>query len=110
VLKLAANEAAAACVAIGANDDTVAVLGKTRKLLLFKLDELPVMTRGRGVVLQRHAKGGFSDAKTFKFDDGPTWRSGKRRRTEMAIKPWLGRRGQAGRLPPKGFSRANRFT
>ena len=110
VLKLATNEAAAACVAIGANDDTVAVLGKTRKLLLFKLDELPVMTRGRGVVLQRHAKGGFSDAKTFKFDDGLTWRSGKRRRTEMAIKPWLGRRGQAGRLPPKGFSRANRFT
>jgi topoisomerase-4 subunit A len=110
VLKLAANEAAAACVAIGANDDTVAVLGKTSKLLLFKLDELPVMTRGRGVVLQRHAKGGFSDAKTFKFDDGLTWRSGKRRRTEMAIKPWLGRRGQAGRLPPKGFSRANRFT
>ncbi len=110
VLNLATGEEAATCATVGANDDTVAVLGKTRRLLLFRLDELPVMTRGRGVVLQRYAKGGLADAKTFKLDEGLTWRNGERLRTEMAIKPWLGRRAQAGRLPPKGFTRANRFT
>ena len=110
MLNLAADEEAAACVAVGADDDTVAVLGKTRKLLLFKIDELPVMTRGRGLVLQRYAKGGLADAKTFKFDEGRTRRSGERLRTEIASDPWRGRRAQAGRLPPKGFTRANRFT
>ena len=103
VLNLAAGEEAQACVTVGENDDTVAVLGKTRRLLMFKLDELPVMTRGRGVVLQRYAKGGLADAKTFKFDEGLTWRNGQRLRTETVLDPWLGRRAQAGRLPPKGF-------
>jgi topoisomerase-4 subunit A len=109
VLNLAPGEEATACAAVGARDDTVAVLGGARRLLLFKLDELPVMTRGRGVILQRYAQGRLADVKTFKFGEGLTWRSGTRLRTETAIEPWLGRRAQAGRLPPKGFTRANRF-
>ncbi|MDP6788128.1 MAG: DNA topoisomerase IV subunit A [Rhodospirillales bacterium] len=110
VLNLAAGEEAAACAVVGADDDTVAVLGKSRRLLLFKLDELPAMNRGRGVVLQRYAKGGLADVKTFKRKEGLSWRNGGRPRTEMEIESWFGRRAQAGRLPPKGFTRANRFT
>ena len=90
--------------------DMVAVVGENRKLLLFKLDELPEMTRGRGVILQKYRDGGLSDARAFKRSDGLTWRSGQGVRTETNLKDWTGQRAQAGRLPPHGFPKSNRFT
>ena len=67
------------------------------------------MTRGRGVTLQKYKDGGLADAKVFTLSDGLTWRSGERTRTEMDLEPWIGRRAQAGRLPPHGFAKVNRF-
>jgi len=85
--------------------DSVAIVGDNRKLLIFPLKEIPEMARGRGVILQRYKDGGTSDAKVFNLKDGLTWKSGDRERTETDLKDWVGERAQAGRLPPKGFSR-----
>ena len=108
VLNLGAGGEAAICAVV--DGDTVAVIGDNRKLLLFSLDDVPVMTRGRGVILQRYRDGGLADAKTFKRADGLTWRSGDRTRTQGELADWLGTRGQSGRLPPTGFPRSNRFS
>lgn len=110
VLNLPDGEEAATCVAIGEGNDAVAVIGDNRKLLIFPLEELPVMTRGRGVMLQRYVKGGLADVTTLTLAEGLSWRAGSRTRTETRLDGWLGKRSQAGRLPPQGFPRANRFT
>jgi topoisomerase-4 subunit A len=89
--------------------DSVAVVGENHKLIIFPLDELPEMTRGRGVKLQSYKDGGLSDAKTFVLDEGLTWKSGDRTRTETDLLAWVGKRAQAGRLAPKGFPRSNNF-
>ena len=83
--------------------DTVAVIGKNRKLLLFPLSELPEMGRGRGVTLQKSKGGELDDVRTFAIEQG--WPVGFRDsdKKENAPKNWLGARGQAGLLPPKGF-------
>jgi topoisomerase-4 subunit A len=102
-------EGGAASVCAPVEGDMVAVIGENRKLLLFKLAELPEMSRGRGVILQRYKDGALSDLKTFKLADGLSWRSGQGVRVETELRDWIGERGQAGRLPPKGFPRDNRF-
>ncbi|HWA44914.1 MAG TPA: DNA topoisomerase IV subunit A [Hypericibacter adhaerens] len=109
VLNLAEGEEAAAYALIEEGDDHVAVVGTNRKLLLFPMAELPEMTRGRGVILQKYKDGGLSDVKSFRLKAGLTWRSGDRSRTETALKDWVGQRAQAGRLPPQGFPRSNKF-
>jgi topoisomerase-4 subunit A len=108
VLNLAEGVEAAACVPV--DGDTVAVVGDNRKLLLFPLNDLPEMTRGRGVILQRYKDGGLSDVKSFDYKQGLTWRQGdQRHKTETALADWRGQRGQSGRLPPQGFARNNKF-
>jgi topoisomerase-4 subunit A len=92
--------------------DHVAVVGDNRKLVVFNLDELPVMTRGQGVQLQRYRDGGMADATTFVLADGLSWQmggSGERTRTETEIRMWKVARGAAGRMPPQGFPKDNRF-
>jgi topoisomerase IV subunit A len=90
--------------------DAVALVGDNRKMLIVKLDDIPLMTRGRGVILQRYKTGGLADAKVFRLADGLSWRQGESRtRTETDLAPWLGARGAAGRLAPNGFPRSNRF-
>ena len=109
VLTLSDGEEAAACSAVGEKDDAVAVVGSNRKLLVFPLAALPALGRGRGVIVQRYGMGGLSDAKTIVKASGLTWRSGKGTRTETNLKPWFGKRAQAGKNVPKGFPRSNRF-
>ncbi|MEE2971343.1 MAG: DNA gyrase subunit A, partial [Pseudomonadota bacterium] len=92
-----------------ADGDSIAVVGENRKLLIFPFDELPVMSRGRGVVLQRYKDSGLSDATVFTLAEGLTWRAGERSRTETDLLAWIGKRAQAGRIAPRGFSSANRF-
>jgi topoisomerase-4 subunit A len=97
---------------IGAAEDSVAVIGDNRKLLIFPLSELPEMARGQGVQLQRYRDGGLSDAMTFHFADGLSWTMGGetgRTRTEGDMTPWRITRGASGRMPPNGFPRDNRF-
>jgi topoisomerase-4 subunit A len=91
--------------------DAVALVGDNRRLLIVKLDDVPLMTRGRGVILQRYKSGGLADCKVFRLAEGLSWRQGESRtRTETDLAPWLGARGGAGRLVPTGFPRSNRFT
>ncbi|MBW7909753.1 MAG: DNA topoisomerase IV subunit A [Alphaproteobacteria bacterium] len=98
------------CFAVEPNHDQVATIGQNRKLLVFPLDQVPEMTKGVGVILQRHKDGGLSDAKTFRLKDGLTWYSAGKERVETNLKAWRGERAQAGVLPPNGFPRANKFS
>jgi topoisomerase IV subunit A len=100
------EEARAICEVRG---DYVAVIGENRKLLIFKLAELPEMSRGKGITLQKYKDGGLSDVTTLNLKEGLSWKSGAGTRTETAIKEWVGERAQAGRLPPQGFARSNKF-
>ncbi len=91
--------------------DHVAVVGDNRKLLVFALDELPEMARGKGVRLQKYKDGGLSDATTFVLADGLSWKDpAGRTRTETDLTEWLAKRATAGRMAPRGFPRDNRFT
>jgi topoisomerase-4 subunit A len=89
--------------------DHVAVVGTSRKLLVFPLDQVPEMQRGAGVMLQKYAGGKLADLKVFTLVDGLTWRLGENTRREMSIRDWLGARAQVGRLPPNGFPRDGTF-
>ncbi|WP_226017461.1 DNA topoisomerase IV subunit A [Novosphingobium sp. FKTRR1] len=97
---------------IAAEHDHVAVMGENRKLVIFALSEVPVLARGQGVGLQRYKDGGLADAITLKLEDGLTWAMGGdsgRTRVEKDLLPWKVARGAAGRLPPNGFPRDNKF-
>lgn len=103
---------AKAQVLVPAVGDHVATIGENRKLLVFRLDEVPDMSRGKGVRLQKYKDGGISDARIFAMKDGLTWKDSAGR-TFTVVKPelndWIGARAEAGRLPPKGFPKNNRF-
>jgi topoisomerase IV subunit A len=97
---------------IPAEHDHVAVVGDNRKLILFSLEELPLMAKGQGVTLQRYRDGGLADVTTLKLDDGLTWKMGGdsgRVRVEKDMRLWKVARGAAGRMPPQGFPRDNKF-
>jgi len=92
--------------------DHVAVVGENRKLVVFSLSEMPVLAKGQGVTLQRYRDGGMADAVTFKLDEGLSWKMGGesgRTRTEGDMRLWKVARGAAGRMPPNGFPRDNKF-
>ncbi|MFV0643740.1 MAG: DNA topoisomerase IV subunit A [Sphingomonadaceae bacterium] len=97
---------------IASEHDHVAIVGDNRKLVVFSLEELPVLSRGQGVTLQRYRDGGLADATSFTLEQGLSWQmggKGDRTRTEAEIWQWKVARGAAGRLPPQGFPRDNRF-
>jgi topoisomerase-4 subunit A len=98
-----------AALCVPADGDSVAVIGENRKLLVFPVDQVPEMARGRGVQLQAYRDGGLSDAKVFTRAEGLSWTLGGRTRTETDLRPWLGNRAGAGKAPPNGFPRGNRF-
>ncbi|MGY4802141.1 DNA topoisomerase IV subunit A [Teichococcus aerofrigidensis] len=98
---------AAACVP--AEGDSVAIIGENRKLLVFPLEQVPEMMRGRGVALQGYRDGGLADVKVFTATAGLTWRIGERVRLETDLTTWRGNRAGAGKQPPNGFPRNNRF-
>ena len=91
--------------------DFVATVGQNRKVLIFPIDELPVMSRGKGVRMQKYKDGGLNDATTFHFIDGLSWLDpAGRRRIETELADWIGKRAGAGRMAPRGFPRENKFT
>ncbi|KUR73292.1 DNA topoisomerase IV subunit A [Novosphingobium sp. FSW06-99] len=97
---------------IAPEHDHVAVIGDNRKLVVFALNEVPVLAKGQGVTLQRYRDGGMADAITLRLEDGMSWPMGGdsgRTRTEKDLLPWKVARGAAGRLPPSGFPRDNKF-
>jgi len=99
-------------VCTDAQGDHVAIIGENRKLLIFPVKQVPEMTRGKGVRLQRYKDGGVSDAKVFTLKDGLTWKDTSGRTWTVAkedLRDWMGDRTEAGRLPPKGFPKSNKF-
>ncbi len=108
VLNPGKNARAIACCMV--EGDHVATIGTNRKLLVFPLDQIPPMKRGQGVTLQKFKDAGLADVKTFTMAEGLSWRVGERTRIEEDMTPWLGSRAGAGKLPPVGFPRSNRFS
>ncbi len=99
------------CKRIASGDDHVACVGENRKVLVFPLDELPEMGRGKGVRLQKYKDGGLSDARSFALSEGLSWLDpAGRTRTETDLTEWMGKRAATGRMAPRGFPRDNRFT
>jgi len=92
--------------------DHVAIVGENRKMVVFPLEQLPEMTRGKGVPLQRYKDGGISDIKCFAMDAGLSWEDSAGRafnRTKEELLEWMGDRASAGRTVPKGFPRSGKF-
>lgn len=103
------NEACAITEVLG---NTVAVIGENRKMLIFPLDQVSEMARGRGTRLQKYKDGGLSDIAVFDATAGLTWKDSAGREFSATMKElaeWQGSRGDAGRLPPKGFPKSNKF-
>ena len=93
--------------------DHIAVVGENRKLLVFSLEELPEMTRGKGVRLQKYKDGGLVDLKCFALEGGLSWHDPAGRTRTVArpeLDEWMGKRAATGRMAPRGFPRDNRFT
>ena len=107
VLTLEEGRVAAACVP--AEGDHVAIIGNNRKMAVFPLDQVPAMGRGKGVALQKYKDGRLADVKVFALADGLTWLSGGRTYRVTDLTGWLGPRASAGRMPPNGFPKSNRF-
>jgi len=109
VLNVSGTDEAVACAVV--QGDHVAVIGENRKLLIFPLDEVNEMTRGKGVRLQRYKDGGLGDVKTFRLKDGLiVYDRSNRARVFTDLKEWRGERAQAGRLPPKGYPSGDKFS
>ncbi len=113
VLNVGATEEAVRCVVVPEDADHVAVVGSNRKIVIFPLQDMPVMTRGKGVILQKYKKGGgaiLRDVKAFALAEGLTFRFSSGRRTETDLVRWLAKRAGAGALAPRGFPASNRFS
>ena len=90
--------------------DYVATVGDNRKVLIFDLEELPIMQRGKGVRLQKYKDGGLSDVTTFSYEHGLSWLDpAGRTRTETELGEWKSKRASAGKMAPRGFPRENKF-
>ncbi|WP_144185022.1 DNA topoisomerase IV subunit A [Elioraea rosea] len=112
VITLDPGEEAVVCAPIPEGADHVATIGENRKVLIFPLEELPVLARGKGVALQKFKDGGLADAKPFSMAEGLAVRLGENRvsvRAKAELAEWMGHRAAAGRLPWKGFPSSGRF-
>ncbi len=109
ILNVSGKVEAKLCKPIGEGHDHIAIMGKNRKMIVFDLAQIPEMAKGKGVILQRYKDGGLSDLKTFKWDDGLSYKYGSGETLVEDLNPWLGERAQAGRLPPNGFPKSNKF-
>ncbi|MBN9241607.1 MAG: DNA topoisomerase IV subunit A [Mesorhizobium sp.] len=110
VMNVKAPDEAKLCVPI--SGDHAAIVGENRKLLVFALSEVPEMTRGKGVRLQKYKDGGVLDLKTFAMADGLSWQDSADRtftRSQAELAEWIGARASAGRMVPKGFPKTGRF-
>lgn len=107
ILNLSGDDKAVLCrPAVG---DHVAVIGTNRKMIVFKAAEIPTMTRGSGVMLQKYAGAALSDVKFFNLEEGLAFPSGNGIRVERNIELWLAKRASVGKIPPVGFPRSNKF-
>ena len=107
IMNLADGETAVFCKKI--TGDMMAIVGENRKLLIFPIEEIPTMARGRGVTLQKYKDGKMTDIQIFKKEEGFTFEKNTATKTETELLTWLGHRGQVGKLVPFGFLKSNKF-
>lgn len=110
VMNVKAPDEAKLCQRI--SGDHIAVVGENRKMVVFPLAEIPEMTRGKGVRLQKYKDGGISDIRTFAIADGLSWQDSADRtfnRNKEELVEWIAARASAGRTVPKGFPRSGKF-
>jgi len=110
VMNVKAPDEAKLCQRI--SGDHIAVVGENRKMVVFPLTEIPEMTRGKGVRLQKYKDGGISDIRTFAIADGLSWQDSADRtfnRNKEELVEWIAARASAGRTVPKGFPRSGKF-
>ncbi|HYF86359.1 DNA topoisomerase IV subunit A [Azospirillum sp.] len=107
VLNLEDGKSARICHPV--TGDTVAIIGNNRKMLVFPLEQVPVMTRGKGVQLQKYKDASVADVKTFTLAEGLSWRNGERNFNVTDLTGWMGDRAGQGKMPPNGFPKNNRF-
>jgi topoisomerase-4 subunit A len=111
VMNVKMPDEAQLCVEV--RGDHLAVVGKNRKMLIFPVEQLPEMARGKGVRLQRYKDGGVADIRCFSMEEGLTWEDSAGRsytRMKDELLEWMGDRAQAGRMVPKGFPRSGKFS
>ncbi|MAF68178.1 MAG: DNA topoisomerase IV subunit A [Micavibrio sp.] len=109
ILNVSGKVRAALCVPMPDGSDMLATIGENRKMLAFPLEEVPEMSRGKGVILQKYKDGGISDAKAFSSAEGLSYKYASGETTVEDLTPWIGKRAQTGRMPPNGFPRDNKF-
>ncbi|MBL1406950.1 MAG: DNA topoisomerase IV subunit A [Rhizobiales bacterium] len=112
VMNVKQPDEALICITFSEGDDHLATVGENRKLLVFPLEQLPELGRGKGVRLQKYKDGGIKDARTFKLEDGLVWQDSAERnhtKTKEDLFEYIGERAQAGRMAPKGFPRNGKF-
>lgn len=107
IMNLADGEKAMFCKKI--TGDMVAIVGENRKLLVFKVEEIPFMARGRGVTLQKYKDGGLTDIQIFDSAVGFSYNRSGGVAVEKELLAWLGHRAQSGKLVPFGFPKTNTF-
>jgi topoisomerase-4 subunit A len=110
VMNVKAPDEAKLCIPVAG--DHVAIVGENRKLLVFALADVPELTRGKGVRLQKYKDGGIGDIKTFSIEEGLSWKDSAERtftRARAELTEWMGARASAGRMAPKGFPRTGKF-
>ncbi|MBX3487144.1 MAG: DNA topoisomerase IV subunit A [Candidatus Paracaedibacteraceae bacterium] len=103
------DDGAKAMACLEVTGDMVACIGENRKLLVFPVADMPTLSRGRGVMIQKYRQGSLSDIKIFNEADGLSWVRNNKRTTEKDLLMWKGRRATLGRLAPIGFPRSNKF-
>ncbi len=108
IMQLPSNHYCLNCLVV--DGDHIACIGENRKLLIFKVSEIPFMKKGQGVTLQKFKDAKLVDVKIFNAEMGLSWNNGEKIKIEKNILPFLGRRGGAGKIPPSGFPKNNKFS
>ena len=95
---------------VNQEDDSIAIIGENHKLLIFKISEMALQNKGKGVILQKAKQGKLTDIQTFVFSEGIVCKRENSTKIFNDLELWLGKRAQSGRLAPRGFPRSNRFS
>ena len=110
VLDVSPGEKLVVCKPVSQEDDSIAIIGENHKLLIFKISEMALQNKGKGVILQKAKQGKLTDIQTFVFSEGITCKRENSTKIFNDLELWLGKRAQSGRLAPRGFPRSNRFS
>lgn len=109
IMNLADGDDAVLVKMIETKHDLIAILGTNRKLLIFKIEEIPELKKGQGVQLQKYNEGKLASIKLFSSEDGLSWNYLGQMRNEKRLNPWIAKRGKIGKIPPAGIARNNKF-